>query len=231
MERNRILVWDLPLRLFHWLLAASFFGAFVTAEAERYRDAHALLGYTVLALLAFRLVWAFAGTRYARLSSFTFAPSAAWRYLTSLLKGKPQRYVGHNPAGSWVVYALVLLGLVAGVSGHALQIRAGGHWVEELHEGASSAMLALVFVHIVGVVVSSFLHRENLVRAMLTGYKRGRAEEAIERRRRPTALLLVSALALLWSVLLQQPGAWTSDRAGTHRHEGQHERRGIQPHD
>ena len=66
MKPMRILVWDLPTRLFHlWLLAASFAGAFLTAESERYRDVHVLLGYTVLALLAFRLLWAFVGSRYA----------------------------------------------------------------------------------------------------------------------------------------------------------------------
>ena len=95
----KILVWDLPTRLFHWLLAASFAGAFLTAESERYRDVHVLLGYTVLALLAFRLLWAFAGTRYARLSSFAFGPTAVMEYLKSLLRRRPIHYTGHNPAG------------------------------------------------------------------------------------------------------------------------------------
>ena len=173
MKPMRILVWDLPTRLFHWLLAASFAGAFLTAESERYRDVHVLLGYTVLALLAFRLLWAFAGSRYARLSSFAFGPTAVMEYLKSLLRRRPIHYTGHNPAGSWAIYAIVVLGLIAGVSGYATYNDMGGHWIESLHEGASNVMLAVVIAHVAGVIISSLLHRENLVRAMVTGYKAG----------------------------------------------------------
>ena len=171
MEKSMIRVWDLPVRIFHWLLVLSFAGAFVTAESERLRDVHVVLGYTVLALLAFRLVWAFVGTRYARLSSFAFGPRAVAEYVRSLLTTHPRHYLGHNPAGSWVIYLLVLLGIAAGVTGYATYNDVGDEWMEELHEGAANAMLALVFVHVAGVIVSSVLHRENLVKAMVTGYK------------------------------------------------------------
>src|SRR5512147_205771 len=97
---QRILVWDLPTRVFHWLLALSFAGAFVTAESERYRDIHVVLGYTLLGLLAFRLLWGFFGTRYARFRSFLFKPGEIAAYFMSLFKGRPANYVGHNPAGS-----------------------------------------------------------------------------------------------------------------------------------
>lgn len=78
------------------------------------------LGYTVLGLLLFRLVWAFAGTRYARLSSFAFGPKAVLAYLRSMVSGAPTHYVGHNPAGSWSIYAIALLGIVSGATGYAL---------------------------------------------------------------------------------------------------------------
>jgi cytochrome b len=172
MARTRIFVWDLPVRMFHWLLAASFAGAFLTAESERYRDVHVVLGYTVLGLVAFRLLWAFVGTRYARLSSFAFGPRAVVAYLKSLLSFRPLHYVGHNPAGSWVIYGLVVLALVTGATGYATYNEIGGHWLEEFHEGAANVMLTLVIVHVAGVVVSSLIHRENLVKAMVTGYKR-----------------------------------------------------------
>jgi cytochrome b len=172
MAATRVFVWDLPVRLFHWMLAASFAGAFLTAESERYRDVHVALGSTVVGLVAFRLLWAFVGTRYARLSSFAFGPRAVVGYLKSLLMFSPLHYVGHNPAGSWVIYALVLLALVTGASGYATYSDIGGHRLEEFHEDAANVMLTLVLVHIGGVVVSSLLHRENLVKAMITGYKR-----------------------------------------------------------
>ena len=172
MDKRRILVWDLPVRAFHWLLAITFAGAFLTAESERYRDVHVALGYTMLGLLAFRLIWALVGSRYARLSSFAFGPRAVLAYLRSLLTLRPLHYIGHNPAGSWVIYLLVVLGLLTGVAGYATYNDVGGEWLEELHEGTANAMLTLVVVHVAGVVVSSFLHRENLVGSMVTGYKR-----------------------------------------------------------
>jgi cytochrome b len=176
MKPPVVRVWDPAVRIFHWSLVVAFAGAFVTAESERLRDVHVLLGYTVLGLLAFRVVWAFVGSRYARLSSFAFGPRAVAAYLRSLLAFRPRHYVGHNPAGSWVIYALVLLGLVTGASGYATYNDIGGEWLEDLHEGSANAMLTLVFVHIAGVVVSSVLHRENLVKAMWTGYKLRRDE-------------------------------------------------------
>ena len=152
MDKRRILVWDLPVRAFHWLLAITFAGAFLTAESERYRDVHVALGYTMLGLLAFRLIWALVGSRYARLSSFAFGPRAVLAYLRSLLTLRPLHYIGHNPAGSWVIYLLVVLGLLTGVAGYATYNDVGGEWLEELHERTANAMLTLVVVHVAGVV-------------------------------------------------------------------------------
>ena len=171
MQKPKIFVWDPAVRAFHWLLAVSFLGAFLTAESERYRDVHVALGYTVLSLVAFRLAWGLVGTRYARFWSFAFGPRSVLTYLKSLLTGSPQHYLGHNPAGSWAIYALLALSLLAGASGYAVYESVGGHWIEEVHEAFANLLLAAVAVHLAGVVVSSLLHRENLVRSMLTGYK------------------------------------------------------------
>jgi cytochrome b len=207
-------VWDLPVRLFHWLLVASFIGAFVTAESERYRQLHVILGYTVLGLLLFRLVWAFAGSRYARLSSFAYGPRAVLAYLRSTLSGAPTHHVGHNPAGSWSIYAIVLLGVVTGVTGYALDGRAGGQWMEALHEGAANTMLAVVILHLIGVMASSVLHRENLAKAMITGYKLGKPGDGIDKTRWLTATALACGVAMLWSApwsgLLEPPGTTIS---------------------
>lgn len=169
---ERILVWDLPTRLFHWLLAASFAGAWLTADSERWIDVHAMLGYTFAGLIAFRLVWGFVGTRYARFASFVKGPQAVKRYLLSIASFRPEHHVGHNPAGGWAVLALLGLGAVTALAGFLSFNDTGGDWLEELHEGAAGAMLALVLVHVGAVLVSSLIHRENLVRAMLSGFKR-----------------------------------------------------------
>ena len=171
MSKARIFVWDLPTRLFHWLLALSFAGAFLTSESERYRDIHVMLGYTMLALVAFRLVWGLIGTRYARFASFSYGPRAVLTYVKSLFAGAPQHYLGHNPAGGWSIYALLALSALAGVTGYATYNDLGGHAMEEVHEALADGLLAFVVVHLAGVLASSLLHGENLVRSMITGYK------------------------------------------------------------
>jgi len=179
---KRILVWDIPTRIFHWSLALSFLGAFLTAETERYRDLHIALGYIMLVLLVFRLAWGFIGTHYARFSSFLFKPAEIVAYVRSLLARQPQHFLGHNPAGSVAIFLLLGLGLLAAVSGVMLYYEVGGKEAfEELHEGAANFMLLIVAIHIAGVVVSSVLHRENLVRSMITGYKNGDASAGIRR--------------------------------------------------
>lgn len=199
MSKQRILVWDLPTRVFHWLLAASFLGAFLTAESERYRDIHVVLGYTVLGLVAFRFVWGLVGTRYARFASFPVAPRRVLGYLKSLLTPAPQHHVGHNPAGSLAIYAILALALLAGASGYAAYNEIGGETLAELHEGAANAMLGLVLVHIAAVIVSSLLHRENLVAAMLNGYKRGRAGEGIRSKHWFVAVVVLLATVGFWA--------------------------------
>jgi cytochrome b len=169
---NRILVWDIPTRIFHWSLALSFATAYITAESERWRDVHVISGYLLLGLIAFRLVWGLVGSRHARFADFVRGPAAVMRYLRSLLSGRPEHHVGHNPAGAVVIVLLLALGLASGASGWATYNEIGGDLLEELHEALAGAMLALVGIHLAGVAVASFLHRENLVKAMVTGYKK-----------------------------------------------------------
>ena len=199
MEKTKVLIWDLPTRVFHWLLAASFLGAFVTAESERFRDVHVALGYTMLGLIGFRLLWGVIGTRYARFGSFAFGPRSVVRYVKSLFTRSPQHHPGHNPAGSWAIYALLALAVVTGLTGYAAYNDIGGDWGEELHEAIANAMLAVVFVHIAGVVVSSLIHRENLARAMISGYKAGNPGDGIRYRHRLIAALLVIATIGFWA--------------------------------
>jgi cytochrome b len=198
MNKARILVWDLPTRAFHWLLALSFAGAFLTAESERLRDVHVTLGYTMLGLVAFRLLWGLIGTRYARFTSFAFGPRAVLGYLKSLFTRSPRHYLGHNPAGSWAIYALLGLSALAGISGYATYNELGGHAMEEVHEALANGLLAVVMVHIAGVLASSLLHGENLVRSMITGYKSGDAGAGIHYRHRIVGALMVGAVAAFW---------------------------------
>lgn len=194
----RILVWDAPVRVFHWLMVAAFAGAWLTAESERWRLMHVTLGYTMVGLVAFRIIWGLMGTRYARFSAFLRSPASVIRYLTSLAKARPERHVGHNPAGALAILAILLMTWAVGVTGWAAYNSVGGEWPGELHEGIANAMLALVAVHVLAVVVSSILHRDNLIGAMVSGYKSGHAGESIRRAHWGVAAVLIAAVFAWW---------------------------------
>ncbi|MDE2366522.1 MAG: cytochrome b/b6 domain-containing protein [Betaproteobacteria bacterium] len=194
----RILVWDLPTRIFHWTLALSFVGAFLTADSERWRDIHVLFGYSVLALIAFRLVWGFSGTCYVRFAALVRCSTHVIRYLAQVAKGQAWHPVGHNPVNAIAILLLLLLGIASGISGWAVYEEIGGDGLEELHEFTSNAMLAVVFVHIAGVLAVSYLQRENLIVAMITGRKRRAANRAISRSYPLVAVLLLTAFIGFW---------------------------------
>jgi cytochrome b len=177
---NKILVWDLPVRVGHWLLAATFMVAWLTAESETWRLVHVGAGYAMAALILFRLVWGLVGSRYARFASFVSSPRAALDYLRGLVSGRGQHWIGHNPAGGYAILALLGLGLLSAGSGW-LTYQDFGEWAEELHEALASAMLAAVGIHLIGVLVGSLAHRENLVASMVNGRKRGEPGKAIAR--------------------------------------------------
>ncbi|MCK9285697.1 MAG: cytochrome b/b6 domain-containing protein [Rhodocyclaceae bacterium] len=193
---QRILVWDLPTRVFHWSLAASFGVAYLTAESESLHLIHLICGYLFFALIGFRLLWGLAGSRHARFTSFVRGPAAVVGYLRSLMQGRPQHFTGHNPAGAIAVVLLLLLGTATAVSGWLTLNQVGGETFEELHEALATGMLALVVIHILGVVVSSRLHRENLAAAMVTGRKSGSETESIRNGHGIIAVLLAAALTL-----------------------------------
>lgn len=193
MDRaENVKVWDPFVRIFHWSLVAAFAVAYLSGEGEdEWLGLHSIAGYTVLGLILVRLVWGIIGTRYARFSSFVYRPSAVAGYLKQLLLLQPPRYLGHNPAGGLMIIALLaflMLTSVFGLAAYGAEEGAGplagmfagtsenwAHALGEVHEFFANFTLFLVVFHVAGVVVSSLLHRENLVRAMFTGYKR--AEE------------------------------------------------------
>lgn len=197
---GRIRVWDPVVRIGHWMLVLLFAVAYLSGEVDG--DLHPYTGYGVLGIVSFRLLWGFVGTRHARFAQFLRGPEATIAYLKSFATGRPAHYVGHNPAGGWmVVMLLAMLAMTVwtgletyGAQGHgplALETSAvplvqpmpggktkvkkrrsdGERFWKELHEAFSNATLGLVLLHIAGALVSSLVHRENLVKAMITGYK------------------------------------------------------------
>lgn len=186
LKSNNILVWDLPTRLFHWLLVGAVATAAITGflAPERWLDVHYWSGSFIGFLVVFRLVWGFVGSWYARFKSFLFPLPETLAHLRALSQRRTSHYTGHNPAGALMVFALLgtltvltitgllilggqeNIGLLAGFVPYAL-----GAAVVEFHELLAFALLALIAAHIIGVLTESLLSKENLVRAMITGRK------------------------------------------------------------
>ena len=184
---EKVRVWDPLIRIFHWMLVAAFTIAYFTDD-EDLLFPHVWAGYVIIGLLVFRVIWGLIGTTHARFSDFVFTPSVVISFLKDTLQGQAKRYLGHNPAGGWmVILLLVMLSLISisglvlyGVDEHAGPLAGfmagAGEDVkevfEELHEFFANLTLFLVIIHLAGVAMEGILHRENLVQAMVTGYKR-----------------------------------------------------------
>lgn len=165
-------VWDLFVRVFHWSLATLFIVAYATGdEIER---VHIAVGYTIAALLSLRIVWGFVGPRHARFKNFVRPPRDVFRYLRDVALFRAPRYLGHNPAGGAMIVALLAMLAATCATGFMMTTDAfwGADWVEGVHETLANLTVGLIVFHVLGVLIAGFEHRENLVKAMITGRKR-----------------------------------------------------------
>lgn len=169
---SSVRVWDPLVRIFHWSLVLAFFGAYVLGEDGG--PVHQALGYAVLGLVAFRLLWGVVGSRHARFADFVPSPRRLVAYVKDVAAHREVRHLGHNPAGGAMIVALLLALVGTGLTGWLQTTDAfwGSEALEDVHEALANATLALVGLHVAGVAFSSLRHRENLVRAMFTGRKR-----------------------------------------------------------
>ena len=229
-----VLVWDAPTRVFHWTLAIAFVSAIATGDPDRFRDLHVFFGYVILGLLCFRIFWGFAGSRYARFRNFLYGPRAALAYLGDVIAGRASRYLGHNPAGSAAIFLMLTLGLLICFTGivvwgaeesqglfRTLTDRPLGEFTRVVHEALAWLMLALVLVHVGGVVIESLEHRENLAKAMFTGRKTGGPGDGIasSHPRIAVAIVVCAASSALWLLhwrLVDIPGLENLPYVGGH---------------
>jgi cytochrome b len=206
-QKHLVLVWDLPVRAFHWLLVISFAGAWLTSESEAQQMLHYAFGYSACALVVFRVLWGIVGTRYARFSEFVKGPKETFQHIKSILAGKENSELGHNPAGAIAMILLMILILLIGITGYWVVKEFLGDFMSEAHEVLANLALIVVVVHVVAAFLMSYLQKENLVKSMVTGKKNGTTEQGI----RYTMNLIGVALALAWvsAVYLVYIGAVT----------------------
>lgn len=165
-DKERVKVWDPPVRLFHWVLVVAIAIAFLSSEEDSaLNDWHVLSGWVAAVLILFRLVWGFIGGEHSRFSDF-IRPSRIGHHVAGLARGAREPTLGHNPLGGVAVVILLTLTAVTVGTGAF-----GGEATEELHETVAWVLLAMVAVHVAAVIVMSMLERENLIRAMVTGDK------------------------------------------------------------
>ncbi|MCC6950093.1 MAG: cytochrome b/b6 domain-containing protein [Phycisphaerales bacterium] len=197
----RTLVWDLPTRLFHWLFAGGFIAAAVIAlglgDDSPVFPYHGIIGLALGLMLVLRLAWGLVGTRHARFGSFAFGPRAAAGYFGGVLTGRPRRYAGHNPGSAYAIFAMLALMLGLAVTG--VMLGRGNEGVKDVHEVLVYAMIAVAGAHVLGVILHTLRHRENLTAGMVHGRKDVSESEGI-RSSRPLAA----------AVFLLITGAWTA---------------------
>lgn len=165
-------VWDPFVRVFHWSLATLFLVAFLTGDdIER---VHIAAGYTIAGLVGLRIVWGFVGPAHARFSNFVRSPRDVLDYLRDVALFRAPRYIGHNPAGGAMIIALIVMLIGTSATGYMLTTDAfwGSKWAAEVHEVFANLTVGLIVFHVIGVVLASYEHRENLVKSMITGRKR-----------------------------------------------------------
>jgi len=165
-------VWDPLVRVFHWSLATLFIVAYATGDEVE--QVHIAAGYTIACLIVLRILWGVVGPQHARFASFVRSPREVLAYLRDVVRLRAPRHIGHNPAGGAMIVALLAMLIATCVTGYLMTTDAywGAEWVEELHETLANLTVALVVFHVLGVLVASFQHGENLVTAMITGRKR-----------------------------------------------------------
>jgi cytochrome b len=197
MQVIEVRVWDPLIRVVHWLLAAAVIVDWFTDEPLWM---HTWLGYLAAALVVLRVVWGFVGPENARFVSFVRGPVVVFDYLAGLIRFSSKRYLGHSPAGGAMIVALLIM--IAATAGTGMANLAADRGegplagviskverpprvpgqrrppllMKQIHETVANVTLALVVLHVLGVVLASFAHRENLVRAMITGRKRPEAD-------------------------------------------------------
>ena len=207
---KRVLVWDLPTRLFHWLLVITVGTSFLTGKIGgnlmRY---HEWSGFVILALLLFRVAWGFVGSRESRFATFVRDPATVFLYAKSLLHRNSPQYLGHNPLGGWSIVAMLLALFIQAATGlfandniategplYLWVSRETSDWLTGIHKLNQQIIIVLISVHLLAVLFHLFFKGENLVTPMITGIKEWDREVPEPARGRTWLAAVIAALVI-----------------------------------
>lgn len=206
------LIWDLPVRICHWLMVLLVISQWVTAEIlDDAIQWHAWFGYGLLGIVLFRLIWGFIGTRYARYGSFIVSPRKTFVYLRQTISGTAPTYTGHNPLGGWMALFLLLLLAAQAITGlfmtddifffapyYSAVSSTVQEWMNTLHHQLFTVLQFAIGAHIAAALVYVFINKQPLIQAMITGKKKVAENEEIAGSKWPLAFVI----ALIVGVLL-----------------------------
>ncbi len=202
---KRMMSWDAAVMVSHWLLAICFVGAVVTQDSEKYRLLHVTMGYTMFGLVAFRLVWGFVGGKYARFNSIYPRIKKVIEYLQSLFTAEPQAFIGFHAIGFLAAYLLLAVILMVTISGYIVYEELGPDLFEDLHETLGNLLIAIVGIHIGGVVINAVIQKVKLAMSAEQAGAAKRVAATIERSRpyKWMAALIILAVTYFWVIQIK----------------------------
>ncbi len=197
IRMNKIMIWDFPIRVFHWTFAFCSFSALAIALLADDDSAvfclHMLLGISACFLLVVRLALGIIGSRHNRFKAMLFSPRETLRYIGGIITGSATRYVVHNPGTSAAAIGMFLLVPFLFWTG----LDSAGEAAEDIHEILAYALLALIVAHIAGLAIHTLRYRENIGLSMVTGFKHGPSEQGL-RSSHPLIGITVLLVSAIW---------------------------------
>ncbi|MFP5520348.1 MAG: cytochrome b/b6 domain-containing protein [Bdellovibrionia bacterium] len=201
------LIYDLPTRIFHWLFAALFLGAFaigkIVDDESLLFSYHMLLGLMMGGLIFWRFIWGFVGSQHARFSGFNLNPTKLFAYFKGIITGSKHKDAGHNPASSWAAITMMILGLGLSITGFLMTTGAKESF-EDIHELMANSFIVVVALHVSGIILHSIRHRDAIALSMIDGKKDSFASNATINSSRPVAALLLIAFIAGGAIVLSQ---------------------------
>ena len=199
--RKRMMVWDSPIFFTHWLLALCFLGAILTQESEKFRLVHVTMGYTMLGIVGFRVIWGFIGSKYARFTTIKPRFLRVRENIQAIFRGDKEFSIGLNALGFIAAYLLMGLVLLVSASGYLIFNEIGPELISEVHELVGNLLIAVVVVHVGSIVLNAMYQRLQKTNAEVA-----KSVGVLVQRARPykwVTIIILSVVVYFWGIQLK----------------------------